>query len=46
MDGEDGRGIDYIILTEQTALQNSYRMFFTDGTFYDYSLANGVDGAT
>ena len=42
--GEDGNGISGIIITNATATETTYRITFTDGSHFDYTVANGIDG--
>ena len=42
--GEDGNGISGIIITNATATETTYRITFTDGSHFDYTVANGING--
>ena len=42
--GADGNGISSIIITAATATETTYRILFTDGNHFDYTVANGVNG--
>ena len=42
--GATGNGISNIVVTASTADETSYRIIFTDGSSFDYTVANGVNG--
>jgi len=42
--GADGNGIGSIIITNATATETTYRIVFTNGSYYDYTVANGING--
>lgn len=44
-DGADGNGIDRIEKVSTSGLVDTYRIYFTDGTTYDYTVTNGKDGS-
>ena len=45
-DGQDGNGIDRIEKISTDGLVDTYRIYFTDGTTYDYTVTNGKDGSS
>lgn len=45
-DGQDGNGIDRIEKVSTSGLVDTYRIYFTDGTTYDYTVTNGEDKGT
>ena len=42
--GADGNGISGIIITNATATETTYRITFTNGGYFDYTVANGING--
>lgn len=42
-DGNDGRGIDTIELIGTQGFTDTYRMTFTTGEYFDYSITNGAN---
>ena len=42
--GEEGNGIDHIELYNTSGLTKTYRIFYTDGTHFDYVVNDGEDG--
>ena len=42
--GADGNGISNIIILSSTATETTYRIIFTNGTPFDFTVANGVKG--
>lgn len=44
-DGQDGNGIDRIEKVSTDGLVDTYRIYFTDGSTYDYTVTNGKDGS-
>lgn len=40
-----GNGIASVSLINTVALVDTYRILFTDGSFFDYDVTNGADGA-
>lgn len=43
--GETGNGISGISLISTSGKVKTYRISFTDGTYYDFSVTDGADGA-
>ena len=43
-DGDDGRGISSVTLISTSGKVKTYRMTFTDNTYFDYSVTDGADG--
>lgn len=43
-DGDDGNGIDSVTLLSTSGRVKTYRMTFTDGTHFDFSVTDGQDG--
>lgn len=42
--GDDGNGITSITKISTVGLVDTYRITFTDGTYFDYTVTNGQDG--
>ena len=42
--GADGNGISGIIITNATATETTFRITFTNGNHFDYTVANGING--
>lgn len=42
--GDDGNGIDSVTLLSTSGRVKTYRMAFTDGTHFDFSVTDGQDG--
>lgn len=44
--GATGNGIDNISLISTVGLQKTYRITYTNGSYYDYVVTDGADGAS
>lgn len=44
--GADGKGIASVVLLATVDLEKTYRMTFTDGTYFDYVVTDGEQGPT
>ena len=42
--GADGNGVDYVELHSSSGIIKTYRMHFTDGTYFDFTVTDGIDG--
>lgn len=43
-DGTDGKGIDRIEKVSSVGIEDTYRVYYTDGSTYDYVVTNGTAG--
>lgn len=43
-DGVDGNGIEEIVLHSSSGVSKVYRMTFTDGTYFDFTITDGEPG--
>jgi len=44
--GATGTGVTSVTLQSTEGLANNYRMHFSDGNYYDYTVTNGASGST
>jgi len=42
--GADGNGVDYVELHSSSGIVKTYRMYFTDGTYFDFTVTDGING--